>query len=294
MLLIFIALGASALCAIANLLDRGLVHGEEEDSSPFALLAIGGFLNLIMAVPLGLWVIPQYGLNLEVFAPIFLNGLLYCIAIWLYLICLKIEDTSRVVPFFQIIPLFGIVIANVRLNELPVSSALIGIVFLVIGGLALSIKGGIVKGRLALMMVIASGLVAVNDVVFAEYGRGHAFSEAIFADWCGKGFFGMATLLGIQARRGFIKGLRSKMGLMITSEVSYAMGDGLLDVAKLVMPVAIAQAAFSTQPLFVFLGVALLSRRFPSLKEDLGRMELKNKIIGIIFMVVGGVLLSMQ
>jgi hypothetical protein len=163
---------------------------------------------------------------------------------------------------------------------------------LVVGGTALSIKEGVVRGKMAAYMILSSGLIALSDVVFAEYGRGHAFSEAIFADWCGKGFFGLLALALPKVQRGFVVGIKSKMGLMIGSEVSYGMGDAMLDIAKLVMPVAIAQAAFCTQPLFVFIGVLLLSSRFPSLKEDTHKKESLKKFAGIMFMVIGGILLS--
>ena len=292
MLFLLIAVAASSLCATANLLDRGLVHGAAEDSDPLSLLAIGGALNIAMAFPLSIWVMSRYGLNLQVFLPLFLNGIVYCAAIWLYLVCLKTEDTSRVVPFFQIIPIFGIGFAFFRLNELPVPADLVGIACLVLGGLALSIKNGIVHGKLALFMVISAALVSLNDVIFAEYGRGHAFSEAILADWVGKGFFGLMALVFSKVRRGFVTGLKSKMGLMVGSEVSYAMGDAMLDIAKLVMPVAIAQAAFCTQPLFVFIGIVLLSSKFPSLKEDFQKNEMRNKLMGTVLMVAGGIVLS--
>ena len=292
MLLFLIAVAASALCATANLLDRGLVHGAAEDADPLSLLAIGGALNIAMAFPLSIWVMSRYGLNLQVFLPLFLNGIVYCAAIWLYLSCLKTEDTSRVIPFFQIIPIFGIGLAFVRLNELPVPMDLFGIVCLVMGGLSLSIKEGVVHGKLAVFMVLSSALVALNDVIFAEFGRGHAFSEAILADWVGKGFFGLTALVLPLVRKGFVTGLKSKMGLMVGSEVSYAMGDALLDIAKLIMPVSIAQAAFCTQPLFVFIGIVLLSAKVPSLKEDFRKKEIRNKLVGTILMVVGGIVLS--
>jgi hypothetical protein len=265
--MLWIALGASALCATANLIDRGLVDGDGDESSPWTLMAIGGFFNLLMALVLGIWVLPKHGIDLAVFLPLFSNGIVFVIAIWLYLVCLKTEETSRVIPFYQIM-------------------------ILIIGGFALSMKKGLIKGKLAGYMIISSGLIALNDVVFANFGRGYANSETIFADWCGKAFFGLLFLVHGKARNGFISGLRAKMGLMLASEVSFSLGDALLDVAKLVMPVAIAQAAFCTQPLFVFVGVVILAKRFPALKEDFGRGEITHKIIGIILMVVGGILLS--
>ncbi|MCB1101208.1 MAG: EamA family transporter [Kiritimatiellae bacterium] len=293
MTLLWLALLASALCGVANLLDRSLVHGDADEASPMTLLAIGGAIHSVMALFLGAWTMPVYGLDPTVFVPLFLNGAIYSLAIWLYLSCLKTEDTSRVVPFFQLIPLFGLVMANLRLGELPTPFDRIGIACLVAGGLALSLKRGVVRGRLALFMILAAGLIALSDVVFAEFGRGHAFSGAVFADWSGKGVFGLLALASPRARRGFLPGLRSKIGLMLAGEVTYAIGDALFDIAKLVMPVAIAQAAFCSQPLFVYLGVILLASRFPSLREEpTGAGERIRKLTGILLMVAGGIVLS--
>lgn len=289
---LWLALMASALCAMANLLDRGLVDGKDEGSSVPTLTAIGGFFNLLMAIVLGMWVIPKFGINLAVFGPLFFNSLIYVIAIWLYLTCLKTEDTSRVIPFYQVIPIFGIVIANLIIGELPTGQQLVGILVLVIGGTVLSLKKGVITGKLAGLMILSSALLAINDVVFGFFGRGHAVSETIFADWCGKAFFGLLALFWPSVRRSFIHGIRAKVAILASTEVSFALGDGLMDAAKLVMPIAVAQAAFCTQPLFVLVGVLLFACRFPSLKEDFSRKEMVFKAIGIVVMVVGGILLT--
>lgn len=289
---LWLALMASALCATANLLDRGLVHGDDEESSIPTLTAIGGFFNLILAVLIGIWVVPVYGINLAVFGPLFFNGLIFVIAIWLYLVCLKTEETSRVVPFYQIIPIFGIVVANLIIGELPTGQQLAGIFTLVIGGTVLSLKKGVITRKLAVLMILSSALIALNDVIFGNFGRGYSVTETVFADWCGKAFFGLLALFFAGTRRSFIRGLRAKMGIMAGTEVAFSLGDGLMDAAKLVMPIAVAQAAFCTQPLFVLIGVVLLAKRFPSLKEDFTRKEMVFKTIGIITMVVGGILLT--
>jgi drug/metabolite transporter (DMT)-like permease len=289
---LWLALMASALCAMANLLDRGLVSGDDEESSIPTLTAIGGFFNLLMAVLIGVWVIPNYGIDLAVFGPLFFNGVIYVIAIWLYFKCLKTEETSRVIPFYQIIPIFGIVVANLIIGELPTSQQLAGIITLVIGGTVLSLKKGVITGKLAMLMILSSALVAVNDVIFGEFGRGHATSETIFADWCGKAFFGLLALFWPSVRRSFVPSIRAKMGTLAGSEIAFSSGDGLMDAAKLVMPIAVAQAAFCTQPLFVLIGVLLFMRRFPKLKEDFSRKEMVFKAIGIVVMVVGGILLT--
>lgn len=289
---LWLALLASALVATSNLLDKGLAHGKSEESSVPTLTAISGFFNLLLAIVIGIWVIPNYGIDLAVFGPLFFNGLIFVIAIWLYLTCLKTEDTSRVIPFYQIIPIFGIVVANLIIGEMPTSQQLAGIIILVIGGTVLSLKKGVITGRLAMLMVLSSALIALNDVIFGQFGREHATSETVFADWCGKAFFGLLALFWPSVRRNFVRSIRAKMGIMAGTEIAFSLGDGLMDAAKLVMPIAVAQAAFCTQPLFVLIGALLFARRFPALKEDFSRKEMVFKTIGIVVMVVGGILLT--
>jgi hypothetical protein len=141
-------------------------------------------------------------------------------------------------------------------------------------------------------MIIASGLIAMNDVVFANYGRqADSLASALFADVTGKAFWCSLVLIGKKERRGFFLGLRTKFHLQSSGEIIYIVADGIFDVAKLMAPVAIAQAVCCTQPLFAYVGVLALAKFYPkAFAEEKGYGW--HKLSGTILMIVGGVILA--
>lgn len=282
-----------ALYAVTNLLDRFLVTGDGEDSEAGPLMAISGFFNLFFAI--GIWVWMQFthkSISAEIFWPLFANGALYLVAMWIYLRILKFEETTRVVPWFQVIPIFGLIIAWFMLGESFGILEIVAILTMIIGGFVLSIKKGVVNGKLMAGMIIASGLIAANDVIFAHYGRqADGFVPALFADVIGKAFWCSLVLIGKKERRGFFIGLRTKFHLQSSGEIIFIVADGTFDVAKLMAPVAIAQSICCTQSLFAYVGVLALAKLYPkAFAEEKGYGWYK--LSGTILMIVGGVILS--
>lgn len=278
--------------ASVNIVDKFLVHGSEEDSKPGALLAITGLFNLIAASLVGAWMIHiGQSIKLSLLVPLMLNGIVYVSAMWIYLHVLREEDASRVIPWFQTIPVFGVVGAFIVLQELPRWYELGAIGLLVIGGFILSVKNGVAKRRVAVLMVVASGLVAANDVIFAEFGRQADGAPAIFADMLGKSVFGLIFLVHGPSCRGFKMGLRTKFGVQSGSELVNIGADMFLDLAKLYMPIALVQAACATQPLFVLVGATIIAKFSSKFSNELEGNQLI-KVAGVILMVVGGAILA--
>lgn len=278
--------------ASVNIVDKFLVHGSEEDSKPGALLAITGLFNLVAATLVGVWMIRSgQSIELSLLFPLMLNGIVYVSAMWIYLHVMREEDASRVIPWFQTIPVFGVVGAFIVLQELPRWHELGAIGLLVIGGFILSVKNGVAKRKVAVLMIVASGLVAANDVIFAEFGRQADGAPAIFADMLGKSVFGLIFLAHGPSRRGFRIGLRTKFGVQSGSEIVNIGADMFLDLAKLYMPIALVQAACATQPLFVLIGATVIAKFSSKFSQELEGNQLI-KVAGVLLMVVGGAILA--
>ncbi len=278
--------------ASVNIVDKFLVHGSEEDSKPGALLGITGLFNLIAASLVGAWMVYKgQSISIKLLIPLMLNGGVYVGAMWIYLYIMREEDASRVVPWFQTIPVFGIFGAFIVLQELPKWFEIGAIGLLVIGGFALSIKNGVAKKKVAILMILTSGLVAGNDVIFAEFGRQTDAAPAIFADMLGKAVFGLMFLCRRNSRKGFIVGLRTKFGIQSASELVNIGADMFLDLAKLYMPIALVQAACATQPLFVLIGATIIAKFSPKFSEELQGNQWM-KVAGVLLMVVGGAILA--
>lgn len=295
-LLWLLSLLPPAFFGASNLLDKIAVHGDDEDNSPWAIVAMGALFDIVFVLPIGIycWVTGSM-IPLGVFVPLFLNGITFTFAGWLFYHSIKVEEASRVVPIFQVIPAFGFVLGFYGLEEKLGVETIFAIFLLMIGGFTLSLKKGKINRNILAMMLVSSLLYAVNDFVLAEYGRRakDAIWAVILADLLGKMFFGMIGLLNRKDRNSFVLGFKTKFKLVALSSIVYSVGDLMFDVAKLFVPIAIVQALCCTQPLFVLFGAVVLTifyKKFP--KEEIDGASLWRKSVGIVFMVVGGILLS--
>lgn len=286
---------SSMLFALANLTDTVILRGKESERlSPRVIIATSGAFNLLFAIVLGLWVfLTHRSIGISTFLPLMANGLVYIVSIRILLNVQNEEpDTSRVVSWFQIIPVFGTVGAHFVLHEVPGWVEILAIALLMSGGFILSVKNGVVKHKLMVLMIISSGLIALNDVIFAKFGREleDDMVSALFVNTAGIAFWGLIPLVLRENRREFIDTIRTKVGLRCLSEFGFVGADIFLRVALLGTPVAIVQAVGCSQPLFVLVGETVLAKHFPDAFEANGKF--KQKFIGVTLTIVGGVILA--
>jgi hypothetical protein len=160
------------------------------------------------------------------------------------------------------------------------------------GGLVLVFKDGIVRKQMAIMMLLSSILLAINDIVFANFGREIGVWPALFADVLGKSLWGFLVLVKKNYRLQFVEGIRSKFKLQAINEILFIVGDLIFDAAKIFVPVALAQGFCATQPLFLLIIALLFTKFFPKFhSEDFGGLVKWQKIVGILLVVVGGIVL---
>ena len=276
----FLILLAPWLWASATLTDKMLVSGHGEDSRSDSLMAISGFFNvvtgLLIILPIVLWRGQFHEiveLPMEHIAPLILNGATQTAAMLLFLKALTGEEVSRVDPWFQTIPVWGMVLAYLTINEALAWYHIVAIGVIATGGWIIMSKG--VAGRKVVMYMTTSAfLLAVNDVTFAAHGRELHTMPAVFLDMSGKAFFGLALLAGQPAaQRGFIVGLRTKFGLQTLSEALFISADFFFDRAKLFAPVALVQGVAAGQPMFTILGATLITRFGPRVMAALVRWK---------------------
>jgi hypothetical protein len=210
------------------------------------------------------------------------------------MIVIKKEDTSNVVAWFQIIPAFGLIGAFFIIGEVPSFGGIIAIMLLMIGGFLLSFRKGIVNKRLIVLMVLCSGILALYDVIFADFGRNIEPLSAIFIALVGKTFWTALILIGKKERRGFVIALKTRLKVQVFAESTSLLADISMSLSFLFFPVALVQSACCTVPLFVLVFVAVLTKFYPKIiSEDIEGMALLQKATGIILMVSGGIILSL-
>jgi uncharacterized membrane protein len=267
------------------------VHGEEDDSSAEMLVLIGALFNLLIA---GFFVAYCLVANKPfVFnVPLLLNGAIFTAAIWIYLKLLFYDEVERIAPWYQTIPIFGLIGGMFFLNEMPSLIQVIGIFAIVFGGLMLSVKRGKVDYRIVVGMLLSSLLITINDVLLAYFGRSIDITDALLSDVLGKAIFGGLFIVFPFVYRNVVRAIKEKMAIQSLNEIIFIVADLVLDYGKLILPVVLVQVTASTQPLFVLLGAFLLAKYRPGfLGQAVSEMTYAKKAVGISVIVIGGILI---
>ncbi len=278
------------LFALSNILDKHLTIGEGDESSPEMLLVIGGVFNTILAAPFFIYILFKGG---DIFnLPLILNGILFTLAVWLYFYALKIGETVSVAPWYQTIPIFGLIGGFVFLNEIPTLLQIVGMFLIMFGGLAITTsRNFVINKKIIFLMLLSSLLLALNDVNFAYFGREISLSSALFSDILGKAIWGIPFLLIGYIRKSFAKAIKDKLSVQSVNEIIFITGDAIFDIAKIYLPVALVQSTANTQPLFILLLSIVLYKIAPSYLQEEKENLHALRVIGIFVVVIGGVLL---
>ncbi|MDD5639850.1 MAG: EamA family transporter [Candidatus Pacebacteria bacterium] len=283
------------LYAAANLADKILVTGDDEDTDPGALLALSGMFAGLFAILFGLFIV-YTGRPLGEIADILMLisiGAIYYSAIWIYLAMLKEDDTSNVTAWFQIIPLFGVVGAFVVLKEVPQLYQICAIPLIVLGGFLLSYQKGEMNKTIVFWMIVSAGLVALYDISFAQYGRDIDEFSAIFFMLLGKTVSGFVVLaIDKKAQRGFMLGIKTRIKTQFISESINTTADISLYASLLFYPVLLVQGISALQPMCVLIGAVIFGGIYPQIKEDTEGTSLYKKIIGLVLMIAGGIFIT--
>jgi hypothetical protein len=222
--------------------------------------------------------------------------------IYAYLSALEHDDASTVIPFFQFVPVFGMLAGVVFLGEMLSNVQYVGITIVTLGAMVLTYthdgERHRFKWRLFFLMLTASVLSALSDAAF-KWGA----TEAQFLAgqlWMHVGILLTAPIIllwnrGVYAR-GFMRSLtksgKAIISLNVTNEGLNALGNACITFAVLLAPLAVVQTTDAYAPIITFVGSMLLARYLPDiLEEDVSRRVLVQKILGIAVVVAGSLLL---
>lgn len=288
----YYALATPAIYSVTNFIDKFLV--DKKVKTPMVLTVANGFVVAILGVIIGFSgafkAIPLTQLLFILGA-----GVLLEFYIWPYYEALKLDDTSRIVPLFQFVPIFVLLLSALILHEGLTVRQLFGFIFIFAGGFLLSLKkleGGIFRPRKSMwFMMLSSLLYGSVLVLFRFVAKDFGFWTTLAYEYIGTGI-GAALLLFLPSiRRPFIyqlKEVRHIAGLITVNNglgVLAQMSEGF---ALSIVAAPLVSIVGGTQPLFVLLFGIALSVWFPHLiKEDIGRNVLGVKAITILLIFIG-------
>jgi len=302
-----IALLGPLLWSVCNQLDRYFLGRYFAGEMLGALLIFSSLIGVVVLPVAVAFSDPFGGYTVAQIVLLLGAGISGVYGIYLYLLALRNEEASLVVPLWQLIPVFGYLFGWLVLGERMAGRQLGAGLLIVAGAMTLSLDPGSIgrglrmKWRLAGLMTASSMIFGLHAVVFKFVAEKQDFWGACFWEYAGFVVAGcFIWFFSPASRESFLRLLRPErradfgwiMGLSVFGEIITLIGSLATNLALLLAPVALVLLVGSLQPVFVlFLGVVgtLVMPRF--VQESLTRRDLLHKGLSIATMCAGAAMM---
>jgi uncharacterized membrane protein len=286
---LIIALIPPALYAVSNFFDKFLVEKRVKD--PYVLVVIAGAISFVT----GLIILFVRGFPLLLNTQIILlltAGTLGELGLIPYLKALKLDDASRVVPLFRLIPVFVLILSALLLGEVLNLAQYVGFIIILIASIVVSLKKlslSFLRLRKSFWYMVLSSIMFAFWIVLFRF----VVVESNFWDTLGWELLGGgigALLIFTFYRKAIIITYmkRDTFALVITNETIYVGARLLAFYAISLVSATLVTIVESTQPLFVLVYGLILSRWYPSvIKEDTKANVIILKLTAAVFMIIG-------
>lgn len=281
----------------STLIDKVLLEKYTSERGPLVLTLYSCLFSLC-AAPL------LVALDFEAFVhyhqgvPLLLaSGVLNVLWIWLYLLALARDDASVVIPFFQVVPLFGVLLAYVTLGETLTGRGILGMFCMVLAAILLTVERlnyVAVCSRIGtlLIMIAASGVYATTNVLFKVGASDVSLFSALAWEHVGTLSTGLLLIgVSLATTSVFLRSLRANgVPLLAANGINEgftAVGNGMFAYALLLGPVALVQSTNAVHPLLLFLIAAVLTRWAPSYYDEDIRKVWHMRLVALIVFAVG-------
>lgn len=284
----------AALCwAIVNTVDKYIIT--KWVKTPIVPLVVMGFIDIIVAVLIfalkGFSELSYFYILLTLLA-----GGIYVGASFVYFKAIKKDEISRLVPLYQLEPLFVLLLATIFLGEFFIPLKYLGIFLLVAGSFLISYRPskGIKFGRSIKFMIFAVFIFAVN-AVFIKYLLNFADYWTIFSYARIGSFLALVPVIYFsipELKETVRKHGKKTLAIMSANSVLNVLGVFFITIAASLGFITLVRALTSLQPFFVLLFAIILSIFFPKiLKEDINKKTIVLKVIAIILLIAGALII---
>lgn len=284
---------ARAFWAGDNIVDKLLIG--RYIKNPYVLTLLGGIAPFIISI----FIFLSYKLQWIGLIPttvILLAGIIQIVAVFAFYKALAKEEVSRVIPLFQLTPVFVLILSAIFLKENLTINQYIGFILILLGGFFISLKRieGLFKLREALWwMILSSVIYGVQVIMIKSLYVNYSYLDLTF--YHGVGIFIPTFALltfssksrdsftrefsNLNIRGWFIVGLAAILiaGAYLSGLWAFRTGSAtLISVLR------------GFQSIFVFIFSLVFSIWLPKiLKEELASGVLLTKVIAISLMLVG-------
>lgn len=296
---IILALIAPFFWALSNLLDKYAIDKLSKGTADFIFFgSIGGFIVLLFSLIIngGVAIISPILILTAV-----LGGALLNYSYIFYAKALESRDATRVVPLFQTIPIFILVLGYLFFNESVSYSQFIGFVIVFSGGLVLTTQMSFIKKfkiDSSFWLMLASSLFISVSMLFSDHVlETERFMTLFIYDLFGYSLAGLSLLLYRPWRReiftGIKKAKRFKYLLFFANDAIDLAGGIFYKFALITAPsVALASVMLGIQPFYLLVLGVLLTIFFPKIiKEDISKKAVYQKLFGVGIIFIGIILI---
>ncbi len=290
------------LATIVNYLDKYLLDKVVKDRSVGVLILFSSLIGIPVSIVIYLFfcseIISSYDTRNALF--LILGGVLYLIAVLLYLKALQTQDASSFVPQTMLLPAVSGVLSYIFLKETVSFVQIVGGLILTVSALKLNDQSGVkavwyVKYKNFIYALGICTLSSLNIVLFKLFTVNEgSFWESIFWNQVGFSAFGILTFLIVgNYRNDFLKIFKTNgfwiIGINLTGEVINLIWAFTLQYASLIGPVFIVSAiSEGLQPFMLLIVGFLLTKLLPKyIQEDISKEVIKNKLILFCLMALG-------
>lgn len=293
---------APALWAISNHFDKYLLSKYIKQGGTGALIIFSSLIGLLISLLIVIFKPAVFAISMSNALMLIAGGILYILAILLYLYALHKDETSIVVPLWQLIPVFSYILAYFVLGERLTPLQIVGSVLIIAGSIfiSLELKSGSIKLKHGVFwhMALASLLIALYFLFFKFVALDQGYWTSSFWSYIGYFIVGIFFLLFVpKYRREFSSVLKNNalavIGLNGINEIVNVSANLIFTYATLLAPLALVTVVSGVQPMIVFLYGLGLTIFFPKIvQESLTRQRIAHKLIAISIIFVGVYLIN--
>ncbi len=296
-----IAIIPPILWSISNHIDKYLYERYYRKSLPGSLMLLTAAISFFIALGVGLFRHSVFALPTRSILVLLVAGVLNFAYIFPYIYALLQDEASRVVPLFQMAPVFSYLLAWLFLHEHLTSVQLVAGVIITLAAIAINLdldnRFRLKKTVFWLMMLAAVGFAA-EGFLFKYGATNYGFWDGVFYQYSGMALAGLVVaIISKRFRDNFMMVFRANVHSILTisllNEAITIAAFMTYNYATLLAPLALVTlASINTQPFFVILFGIILTVFFPALgKETITRRHLAQKIACVAIIFLGSYLL---
>ncbi len=299
----FIALVGPFLYALTNYLDKVLLEKYFKESGIGTILIFSSLVS-VFALPF-FFLMDRAVLDVS-FANILilsLKGVLGVGVLWCYLIALRDEETSVVIVFYQLVPVFASILGYIVLGEILTRMQLIAMAVIIFGTTIIAFEVDsdnhfkLRKKSTIIPMFAASFFWALGGTIFKRVALEENLWRSLFWENLMFVLVGMSIFIFARSyRENFMSAFRSNskniLSLNFLNESIYISGNVAVAYSYLLAPVGLVLLMESFQPIFVLIIGLVLTVFFPKIiVEKIEAKHIWQKMIAISLTGIGSYLL---